>query len=84
MHIRYTGILNDELRGLYLSKANGRNYAVSQLESTDARRMFPSLRRAVFKATFTLTPRSIAATPRSRTARVMSDTPGPGAGRSTR
>src|SRR5262245_64277265 len=28
IHIRYTGILNDKLRGFYLSKANGRNYAV--------------------------------------------------------
>ena len=38
----YRGILNDQLRGLYLSKANNRRYAVTQLEATDARRMFPS------------------------------------------
>ena len=37
--IKYTGTLNDQLRGLYLSRANNRRYAVSQLEATDARRM---------------------------------------------
>src|SRR5205814_6855824 len=36
--INYRGILNDQLRGLYLSKANNRRYAVTQLEATDARR----------------------------------------------
>ena len=40
--IDYTGILNNELRGFYLSKTAKRNYAVSQFESTDARRAFPS------------------------------------------
>src|SRR5262245_45566503 len=38
IQITYTGILNDKLRGFYLSKANGRRYAVSQMEATDARR----------------------------------------------
>ncbi|HUD13412.1 MAG TPA: hypothetical protein VMQ56_07130, partial [Terracidiphilus sp.] len=36
--IAYTGILNDKLRGFYLSKTAKRNYAVTQFESTDARR----------------------------------------------
>src|ERR1700759_2451979 len=40
--IEYTGILNGELRGFYLSKTARRNYAVTQFESTDARRAFPS------------------------------------------
>ena len=44
--IAYTGILNNELRGFYLSKTAKRNYAVTQFESTDARRAFPVLRRA--------------------------------------
>ena len=53
--ISYDGILNDDLRGLYLSKANNRRYAVTQLEATDARRMFPSFDEPAFKATFALT-----------------------------
>ena len=39
IRIEYAGTLNDDLRGLYLSKANNRRYAVTQLEATDARRM---------------------------------------------
>src|SRR5262249_49562737 len=35
IQITYTGILNDKLRGFYLSTANGRNYAVTQMEATD-------------------------------------------------
>ena len=50
--IHYTGILNNELRGFYLSKTARRNYAVTQFESTDARRAFPSFDEPAFKATF--------------------------------
>jgi aminopeptidase N len=52
--VTYSGILNDQLRGLYLSKANKRRYAVTQLEATDARRMFPSFDEPALKATFAL------------------------------
>jgi aminopeptidase N len=50
--IAYSGILNNELRGFYLSKTAKRNYAVTQFESTDARRAFPSFDEPAFKATF--------------------------------
>jgi aminopeptidase N/puromycin-sensitive aminopeptidase len=50
--IAYTGILNDKLRGFYLSKTAKRNYAVTQFESTDARRAFPSFDEPAFKATY--------------------------------
>ncbi|WP_263358913.1 M1 family metallopeptidase [Acidicapsa ligni] len=53
--ISYTGILNNELRGFYLSKTAKRNYAVTQFESTDARRAFPSFDEPAFKATFDVT-----------------------------
>ena len=53
--IDYTGILNNELRGFYLSKTSRRNYAVTQFESTDARRAFPSFDEPAFKATFAVT-----------------------------
>jgi aminopeptidase N len=52
LQIAYTGILNNELRGFYLSKTAKRNYAVTQFESTDARRAFPSFDEPAFKATF--------------------------------
>ena len=52
IHITYTGILNDKLRGFYLSTDAGRRYAVTQLEATDARRAFPSFDEPAFKATF--------------------------------
>lgn len=52
--IDYTGILNDKLRGFYLSKTARRNYAVTQFESTDARRAFPSFDEPAMKATFDL------------------------------
>jgi aminopeptidase N/puromycin-sensitive aminopeptidase len=55
LHIRYTGILNGELRGFYLSKTAKRNYAVTQFEPTDARRAFPSFDEPAYKATYTAT-----------------------------
>jgi aminopeptidase N len=53
--VAYTGILNDKLRGFYLSKTSKRNYAVTQFESTDARRAFPSFDEPALKATFDVT-----------------------------
>lgn len=52
--IEFTGILNDKLRGFYLSKTAKRNYAVTQFESTDARRAFPAFDEPAMKATFDL------------------------------
>ena len=52
--IEFTGILNDKLRGFYLSKTAKRNYAVTQFEATDARRAFPSFDEPAMKATFDL------------------------------
>ena len=52
LRIRFTGILNNELRGFYLSKTARRSYAVTQFESTDARRAFPCFDEPAFKATF--------------------------------
>jgi aminopeptidase N len=55
IHIKFTGILNDKLRGFYLTKTRLRNYAVTQFESTDARRAFPCFDEPAFKATFDVT-----------------------------
>ncbi|HEY6765839.1 MAG TPA: M1 family metallopeptidase [Candidatus Sulfotelmatobacter sp.] len=56
IHITYTGILNSEMRGLYLGKDDqGRKYAASQFEATDARRAYPSFDEPDYKATFDIT-----------------------------
>jgi aminopeptidase N/puromycin-sensitive aminopeptidase len=52
LSLTFTGILNDKLRGFYLSKTAARNYAVTQFESTDARRAFPCFDEPALKATF--------------------------------
>ena len=79
IHIRYTGILNNELRGFYLSKVGNRDYGVTQFEPADARRAYPSFDQPDMKATFDLT----AVVPKADMAisngKVVSDTPGPGA-----
>jgi aminopeptidase N len=80
--ITYDGLLNDDLRGLYLSKANNRRYAVTQLEATDARRMFPSFDEPAFKATFALTAIIDEKDHAISNGAIVSDTPGP-AGRHT-
>ena len=76
--IVYDGILNDDLRGLYLSKANNRRYAVTQLEATDARRMFPSFDEPAFKATYAITAIIDHNDNAISNGAVISDTPGPG------
>jgi aminopeptidase N len=79
IEINYRGILNDQLRGLYLSKANNRRYAVTQLEATDARRMFPSFDEPAYKATFALRATIDHGDHAISNGAVLSDTPGPGA-----
>ena len=81
--IRYTGRLNDQLRGFYLSRANGRDYAVTQLEPTDARRAFPSFDEPALKATFAVSATIDARDTAISNGRMLSDTPGPGAGKHT-
>src|SRR5438270_8419297 len=79
IHIRYKGVLNDELRGFYLSKGRTRNYAVTQFESTDARRAFPSFDEPSFKATFAVTLTIDRGDVAISNGKVVSDTPGPAA-----
>ena len=56
VHITYTGTLNSEMRGFYLGKDDqGRKYAATQFEATDARRAFPSFDEPDYKATFDIT-----------------------------
>ena len=81
--IRYTGLLNDKLRGFYLSRANNREYAITQLEPTDARRAFPSFDEPALKATFALSTTIDSRDTAISNGRLIADTPGPGAGKHT-
>lgn len=83
IRIRYSGVLNDELRGFYITKGEKRNYAVTQLESTDARRAFPSFDEPAYKATFAVTLTIDRGDVAISNGRVISDTPGPGSGQHT-
>jgi aminopeptidase N len=81
--VTYSGILNDKLRGFYISEANGRKYAISQMEATDARRAFPSFDEPAFKATFDISMMVDRGDTAISNGRVASDTPGPEPGKHT-
>ncbi|MGZ4900606.1 MAG: M1 family metallopeptidase, partial [Candidatus Angelobacter sp.] len=83
IHIKFTGILNDKLRGFYLARTKERNYATTQFESTDARRAFPSLDEPAYKATFDITLIADKGDTAISNGRIASDTPGPGDGKHT-
>ena len=83
IHIRYTGRLNDQLRGFYLSRANNREYAITQMEPTDARRAFPSFDEPAMKATFALKATIGIGDTAISNGRLLSDTPGPAEGKHT-
>jgi aminopeptidase N/puromycin-sensitive aminopeptidase len=83
LSIAYTGILNDKLRGFYLSKTARRNYAVTQFESTDARRAFPSFDEPAFKAAYDISLTVDTADTAISNGPIISDTPGPAAGKHT-
>src|ERR1039458_4986072 len=79
VHIAYTGILNDEMRGLYLGKDDqGRKYAAWRFEATDARRAFPSFDEPAYKATFDISAVADKGQVAISNQKVVSDTPGPG------
>jgi aminopeptidase N len=81
--IEYTGILNDKLRGFYLSKTRARNYAVTQFEATDARRAFPTFDEPALKATYDITLVIDSADTAISNTNIISDKPGPVAGKHT-
>jgi len=78
LHIIFTGILNDKLRGFYLSETPKRRYAVTQFEPTDARRAFPCFdepdKKATFDISLTIDKPDVAIS----NERLISDTSGPG------
>jgi aminopeptidase N len=83
IHVKFTGTLNDKLRGFYLARTKTRNYATTQFESTDARRAFPSLDEPAYKATFDITLIADKGDTAISNGHITSDTPGPGEGKHT-
>ena len=84
IQIRYSGILNHELRGFYLGKlGDGKNYAATQFEATDARRAFPDFDEPAYKATFDITIVADKGLTAISNGKILSDTPGPGDGKHT-
>ena len=82
--IHYTGILNSQLRGFYLGREeDGRKYAGTQLEATDARRAFPSFDEPEYKATFDITVVADQHHTVISNSKVISDSRGPGEGKHT-
>ncbi|QHN05065.1 M1 family peptidase [Granulicella sp. WH15] len=81
--VEFSGTLNDKLRGFYLSKTKARNYAVTQFESTDARRAFPSFDEPALKATFDVSLTIDAADTAISNGPIVSDQPGPAPGKHT-
>ena len=83
IHITYGGILNDKLRGFYLSTEKDQRIAVTQLEATDARRAFPSFDEPAFKATFDIALTIDARDGAISNGSVIADTPASGGSRHT-
>src|ERR1700675_4232455 len=83
IYIRFTGILNDKLRGFYLSQTARRRYAVTQFEATDARRAFPSFDEPAYKAVFRIALIIDKGDTAISNGKIVSDTPGPGNGKHT-
>jgi aminopeptidase N len=78
LHIVFTGVLNNKLRGFYLSETPKRRYAVTQFESTDARRAFPCFDEPDKKATFEITLVIDKGDTAISNERLVGDAPGPG------
>lgn len=83
LKIVFTGILNDKLRGFYLSKSKKRRYATTQFEPTDARRAFPSFDEPSYKATFDIALTIDKDDTAISNGAIERDVPGPGEGKHT-
>ena len=83
LDLRYSGTLNDRLRGFYISRTKRRKYAGTQFQVADARRAFPCFDEPAFKATFDVTLTIDEGDLAISNGRVVSDVPGPSAGKHT-
>ncbi len=83
LEIAFKGILNDKLRGFYLSKTKARSYGVTQFEATDARRAFPCFDEPALKATFDVSLVIDAGDTAISNTQIVKDAPGPEPGKHT-
>jgi len=84
IRIKFTGTLNNDLRGFYAGKQDdGNKYAATQFEATDARRAFPSFDEPAFKATFDITIVADKGLAVISNTKAVSNTDGPTAGKRT-
>ena len=83
IHIVFAGTLNDKLRGFYRANANGRKYAVTQFEGSDARRAFPCFDEPAMKANFSVSLVVDKGDTAISNGAILRDTPGPGDQRHT-
>jgi aminopeptidase N len=77
LHLRFRGILNDQLHGFYRSHTEHSKYAVTQFEPADARRAFPSFDQPDLKATFDISTVIDSKDTAISNGRLLSDQPGP-------
>lgn len=54
LSLHFSGMLNQQMRGLYAAQAGTETFAFTQFEATDARRMFPCFDEPAIKARFRL------------------------------
>src|SRR5579864_738048 len=83
IELTFTGILNDDLRGFYLTKGKTRNYGTTQMEPTDARRAFPCFDEPGLKATFDISVVADKGDMAISNGKMISDVPGPGENKHT-
>lgn len=83
LEFAWHGVLDRNLRGWYRAEADGQTYLATQLQATDARRMFPAFDEPAFKARFTLSVTLPEALTAISNAPEAGSTPGPGPGRRT-
>lgn len=83
IHIRFSGKLNDELKGFYQSHSTRRKYAETFFEPVFARNAFPCFDEPDLKATFDVSAVIDNGDTAISNGKIISDRPGPSAGKHT-
>jgi puromycin-sensitive aminopeptidase len=83
IELSFAGALSKQLAGFYLGTKGEHRYAASQLQATDARRMFPSFDEPALKAAFDISAVVDQKHVAISNGRQISDVPGPAAGQHT-